>query len=206
MGTSSSGTIAAVLGEPLPVELMNTIRGGRGDVRDALDSDESVHEWLKVMADRILAESGAHTISFSLEDARVVAADLRALRDALRSLAAEITADPRPATSEVNHVQAVATINALADARAELVWPVDGAPIRAATVHGSQARLAVGLIARQAIDFFGGPPRHQLRACLAPHCVLYFVKEHPRREWCTPKCGNRARVKRHYDRQTAGSS
>lgn len=29
MGTSTSGTIAALLGEPLPVELMNTLRGGR---------------------------------------------------------------------------------------------------------------------------------------------------------------------------------
>lgn len=205
MGTSTAGTIAAVFGEPLPVELMNTIRGGRGDLRDALDSDESVYEWLMAMADRILAESGAHTIAFSQEDARLVARDLRALRDALRSLAAEITEDPRPATSRMTHTQAVATINVLADARAELVWPADGEPIRAAAVRGSQARLAVGLIARQAIDFFGGPPRHQLRACLAPRCVLYFVKEHPRREWCTPKCGNRARVKRHYDRQSTGS-
>lgn len=206
MDTTTSGTIAAVLGEPLPVELMNTIRGGRGDIRDALDTDEAVYEWLEVMADRILAESGAHTIAFSLEDARLVADDLRALRDALRSLASEITEDPRPSTSAMTHAQAVATINMLASARAELVWPVDGEPIRAATVRGSQARLAVGLIARQAIDFLGGPTRHQLRACLGPHCVLFFVKEHPRREWCTPKCGNRARVKRHYDRQTAAGS
>ncbi|WP_174518170.1 ABATE domain-containing protein, partial [Mycobacteroides abscessus] len=117
MGTSTSGTIAALLGEPLPVELMNTLRGGRGDLRDALDSDESVYEWLMVMADRILAESGAHTIAFSPQDARLVAGDLRALRDALRSLAAEITDDPRPATSRMAHTQAVTTINALADAR-----------------------------------------------------------------------------------------
>ncbi|TDZ76565.1 CGNR zinc finger [Mycobacteroides salmoniphilum] len=202
METSTSGTIAAILGEPLPVELMNTVRGGRGEVRDALDGDEPVYAWLNAMADRILAESGAHTIAFSLEDAQFVAGDLRALRDALRCLAAEVTEDPRPPTSGMTHTQAVATINTLARARAELVWPVDGEPSRAATARGSQARLTVGLIARQAVDFFGGLERHQLRACLASHCVLYFVKEHPRREWCTPKCGNRARVKRHYDRQT----
>ncbi|WP_078312156.1 MULTISPECIES: CGNR zinc finger domain-containing protein [unclassified Mycobacterium] len=206
METGTSGTIAAILGEPLPVELMNTVRGGREGVRDALDGDESVYAWLTAMADRILAESGAHTIAFSLEDARFVAGDLRALRDALRCLAAEVTEDPRPPTSGMTHTQAVATINTLARARAELVWPVDGEPSRAATARGSQARLTVGLIAREAVDFFGGPERHQLRACLASHCVLYFVKEHPRREWCTPKCGNRARVKRHYDRQTVVGS
>lgn len=203
METSTSGTIAAILGEPLPVELMNTVRGGRGEVLDALEGDQPVHAWLVAMADRILAESGAHSIAFSLEDAQFIADDLRALRDALRCLAAEVTEDPRPPTSGMTHTQAVTTINTLARARAELVWPVSGEPSRAATARGSQARLTVGLIARQAIDFFGGPERHRLRACLSSHCVLYFVKEHPRREWCTPKCGNRARVKRHYDRQTS---
>lgn len=206
MEKGTSGTIAAILGEPLPVELMNTVRGGRGDVRDALNSDEAVHAWLTAMADRILVESGAHTMSFSLEDARVVAGDLRALRDALRCLAAEVTADPRPPTSGITHTQAVATVNALARIRAELVWPVNEEPTKAVTARGSQARLTVGLIARQAVDFFGGLERHHLRACLASHCVLYFVKEHPRREWCTPKCGNRARVKRHYDRQAVAGS
>lgn len=206
METGTSGTIAAILGEPLPVELMNTVRGGRGEVRDALDTDESVLAWLNAMAERILAESGAHTIAFSLHDARAVADDLRALRDALRCLAAETTDDPRPPTSGTTHTQAVATINTLARIRAELVWPVSEEPTRTVTARGSQARLTVGLIARQAVDFFGGPHRHQLRACLASHCVLYFVKEHPRREWCTPKCGNRARVKRHYDRQTVSDA
>ncbi|WP_225993278.1 CGNR zinc finger domain-containing protein [Actinomadura rudentiformis] len=42
--------------------------------------------------------------------------------------------------------------------------------------------------------------RLQLRACLAPGCVLYFLKNHPRREWCTAACGNRARGARHYRR------
>ena len=40
----------------------------------------------------------------------------------------------------------------------------------------------------------------QLRACHAPGCVLYFLKDHPRREWCSTACGNRARAARHYRR------
>lgn len=206
MDTSTSGTVAAILGEPLPVELMNTIRGGRGGVRDALDGDVAVHVWLNAMVERVAAESGVQSIAYPLKDARYVAGDLRALRDALRCLAAESTEDPRTPTSGIAHTQAVSTINTLARTRAELVWPVDGEPARTATARGSQARLTVGLIARQAVDFFGGPQRHQLRACLASHCVLYFVKDHSRREWCTPKCGNRARVKRHYDRQSDAGS
>jgi len=53
-------------------------------------------------------------------------------------------------------------------------------------------------IARDAIALLGGPLREDVRACHAPGCVQYFVKDHPRREWCSAACGNRARVARHY--------
>ncbi|MFH9354859.1 CGNR zinc finger domain-containing protein [Kitasatospora sp. NPDC017646] len=35
-----------------------------------------------------------------------------------------------------------------------------------------------------------------LRACPGPGCVRFFVKDHPRRGWCGPGCGNRARAGR----------
>jgi len=55
-------------------------------------------------------------------------------------------------------------------------------------------------IAHQSIDLLVGEDRVNLRACYAPGCVLYFVKDHPRREWCSHACGNRARAARHYRR------
>ncbi|WP_033431378.1 CGNR zinc finger domain-containing protein [Saccharothrix syringae] len=60
-------------------------------------------------------------------------------------------------------------------------------------------RLLAGL-ATAVIEFLGGPEGARLRACPAPRCVRYFVKDHPRQEWCKPSCGNRARVSRHYHR------
>jgi predicted RNA-binding Zn ribbon-like protein len=42
----------------------------------------------------------------------------------------------------------------------------------------------------------GGQLQPDLRACGAPGCVLMFVKDHPRREWCSVACGNRARQAR----------
>ncbi|MFJ3623114.1 CGNR zinc finger domain-containing protein [Streptomyces iakyrus] len=45
----------------------------------------------------------------------------------------------------------------------------------------------------------GRPPR----PCHAPHCVRYFLTEHPRREWRTPRCGDRAPVARHHRRHQA---
>jgi predicted RNA-binding Zn ribbon-like protein len=67
------------------------------------------------------------------------------------------------------------------------------------TAH-SPALAAVAAIAEEAVALFAGPDRRLLRACHAPGCVLYFVRNHPRREWCSDGCGNRARVARHYQR------
>nr|WP_083986585.1 CGNR zinc finger domain-containing protein [Frankia sp. EI5c] len=47
----------------------------------------------------------------------------------------------------------------------------------------------------------GGGSGAAPRSCAAPGCPLFFVKHHPRREWCSAACGNRARVARHYARQ-----
>lgn len=67
--------------------------------------------------------------------------------------------------------------------------------------RATPADAALAAIARSAIGVFGGPRRADLRACQGPGCVLHFVKDHPRREWCSAGCGNRARVSRHYYRQ-----
>jgi predicted RNA-binding Zn ribbon-like protein len=55
-------------------------------------------------------------------------------------------------------------------------------------------------LARDAIDLLTGTTAGDLRACGAPGCILLFVKDHPRREWCSNACGNRARQARHYER------
>ncbi len=59
----------------------------------------------------------------------------------------------------------------------------------------------LGGFAADAVALFGG--KHDagpLYPCLGPGCVLYFTRDHPRREWCSDACGNRARVARHYAR------
>ena len=59
---------------------------------------------------------------------------------------------------------------------------------------------SLAALAADAIDLLTGPHRADLRACGAPGCVLMFLKDHPRREWCSNACGNRARQARHYAR------
>lgn len=205
MTGGQGATSATPLGEPLPVELMNTVSVDRDGIHDALENDSGAAAWLCAVADRIGAEAG--TVSGQLdEDAlRPAAGTLRELRDALRMLAAEATGDPRPSatTAELTRPEAIATLNALATARPELVWPNGGQPSRAYRAGGAAPGLAVELIAHQGVELFTGPGRDRLRPCLAPNCLLFFVKDHARREWCSAGCGNRARVARHYQRHHA---
>jgi predicted RNA-binding Zn ribbon-like protein len=202
MRSEDAVTGATLLEEPLPVELMNTV-GVHGDgILDALEDDAGVAVWLRAVAGRVGAEVGTGPGQLDADAVRSAAGALRELRDALRRLAAETTGDPRPSATapELTRPEAIAALNALATAWPELAWPADGQPSRAYRARGTAARIAVELIAHQGVELFAGPWRERLRPCLAPNCLLFFVKDHARREWCSPGCGNRARVARHYQR------
>jgi predicted RNA-binding Zn ribbon-like protein len=81
--------------------------------------------------------------------------------------------------------------------------PMDG-PVIVRRTEAGTGPAALAAIARDAIDLIGtGARRATLRACDGPGCVQFFVKDHPRREWCGPACGNRARAARHYRKARA---
>ncbi|MFI7618230.1 CGNR zinc finger domain-containing protein [Nonomuraea terrae] len=202
MAHAPATTSAILLGEPLPVELSNTTGMARGEVYDALADDDAVAAWLRAVGGRLRSETGGTLDPAKLDEADLhgIAGRLRDLRDALRRLAADATGDTRPlglATVPTRQA-AIDTLNALAPAWPELVWPEDGEPAKAFHAPGPRAELAVSLIAHQGVELFAGPRRDLLRACQAPNCLLFFLKTHPRREWCGSACGNRARVARHY--------
>jgi predicted RNA-binding Zn ribbon-like protein len=62
----------------------------------------------------------------------------------------------------------------------------------------SRFRAAVG---RSVIELIGGDDAPRLARCGAPSCGLFFLRNHWRQEWCTPGCGNRARVARSAQRR-----
>ncbi len=131
---------------------------------------------------------------------------LRELRDALRRLAAEVVADDRTAAAVPMGVpEAVGVLNracASAPSWSEVAW--SSGPTRVARSAHDEPAAELSRIAEDAVDLFTGPRRADLRACHGPGCVLYFLRDHPRREWCSAGCGNRARVARHYQRHHAG--
>ncbi|MCX5387001.1 ABATE domain-containing protein [Streptomyces sp. NBC_00083] len=198
-------TNAPVLGEPLPVELMNTVWADREGVYDALRDADGVRAWLRSVASRteLMPRDGLDGLGAAELDRLGVR--LIGLRDALRRLAAEATEDPRPvAAADAGELgSAVATLNEAAGHTphwSELAWTPGRPPARHLRAGGLPGAAVVSAIAEDAIVLFGEDAGRRLRACLAPGCVLYFVKRHPRREWCSAACGNRARSARHYER------
>jgi predicted RNA-binding Zn ribbon-like protein len=179
--------------ETPPVRLMSTIWADADGVHDDLRTTADVDEWLDAVG---VDRAGAHATEGEL-------AITRALRDAVRRLAAYVTRDGRPgATSAVTDVAAaVSQVNSIA---AELPAPRlalgDGRLERGAPGGPSPVTTGLARVAEQAVGLLGGADAARLRACYAPGCVLYFVKTHPRREWCSVACGNRVRAARHYQR------
>ena len=180
-------------GEPVPVRLMNTIWADRGGIHDALTERDQLDEWLRVVGlttDSIVADSGDLLAG-------------RRMRDALRRLAALLTDDTRAAAASATEDldAAVRQINSIAGSAVRPKLRLgDGVLTRDSSWDERSARAALAEVAAESIELLTGPDAELLRACYAPGCVLYFVKDHPRREWCSPACGNRARAARHYAR------
>lgn len=205
-----TGGGAPLLGEPPPIELANTAHAVRGRLRDGLRTTEHLAAWLRDMRPRL-------AVPLTDADLRGVTDDdlarARELRDAVRALAAATATlcaahdgeadagedgvaaprhpalDPRAAETLNRHARRSPRWHEL------LLDPEPHAVVRSAD---RPVTAALAALAEDAIDLFAGPARHKLHACQGPGCVLHFVRESPRREWCSPGCGNRARAARHY--------
>jgi predicted RNA-binding Zn ribbon-like protein len=200
-------TTAPLLGEPLPVELMNTIWADREGVHDALTTPAEAAGWIGAIATRpevALPDLAGWLDSQNRAELTSVQENLRHLRDAARCLAARLTDDPRGAVAHpLAMTSAVDTVNALASSAPTwplLGWSDDGVPEISRASEAPPGLVLVADLARSTTALLAGGAGSDLRACQAPGCVLYFVKQHPRREWCSDACGNRARQARHYQR------
>ncbi|MBB6349290.1 CGNR zinc finger domain-containing protein [Nonomuraea muscovyensis] len=184
---------APLLGEPPPIELANTVHAVRGHRRDGLRTIEHLAAWLRDVRPRLAVPlTDAELCEVTGEDL----ADARELRDAIRALASaaapesgDAALDPRAAETLNRHARRSPRWREL------LLDPEPHAVVRGT---GRPVAAALAAVAEEAVDLFAGPARHRLRACQGPGCVLHFVRESPRREWCSAGCGNRARAARHY--------
>jgi predicted RNA-binding Zn ribbon-like protein len=191
----------------MPIELMNTIWADRNGVHEALGSPSEAVAWLRAVDEREDApvrDLGPWLERATRRDLHQLNLDLRRLRDAARRLAARRTDDTRPAAQvDLSVTDAVVALNeyaATAQTWPTLEWPDTGGPRSNVVTAATPGSAVVGGLARATITLLTRESSDALRACQAPGCVLYFLKHHPRREWCSAACGNRARQARHYRR------
>ncbi|MGW0422345.1 CGNR zinc finger domain-containing protein [Streptomyces sp. NPDC003015] len=184
----------------LALDLALTIRhDGHGGVADDLSDPAGLTDWVREHAGTLPDAS-----DLAVDEEILVA--VRDLRAAVRALFARAVRPDAPSPADAARLlpvpEAVARLNAAA-ARTPTVpvlhWTDDTEPVvhRQPSPRGADL---TALLAQAAITFLTGADRPRLRACHAPRCVRYFLKDHPRQEWCKPSCGNRARVARHHER------
>lgn len=175
----------------LALEFASTVRhDGHGGLTDDLATPEGFAAWTAAVAADVAPDEALRR--------RVVE-----LRWAVRSLFAHVVrTDERLDTPHLlDFERALKTVNAAAarvPRAAQLEW-TDQPRLRHEDSADPGDRL-LATLATAVIEFLGSGAREELRACQGPRCIRYFVKAHPRQEWCKPSCGNRARVSRHYHR------
>lgn len=174
--------------EPIAIELHNTIYAAGGELRDGLADAASADAF----AHAIAARAGLDPPGASIH------AELLELRESLRAgLSAAALGEPQ-APAQLAGLNAAAA-RAPTSPRAELVGSTVALGVDR---HGAAAGdVLLAAFAVDAIELIAEPARGALRVCAAPGCVLMFVKDHPRRAWCSNACGNRARQARHYHRR-----
>ncbi|MFF8573484.1 CGNR zinc finger domain-containing protein [Streptomyces sp. NPDC015408] len=181
----------------IALDLALTVRhDGHGGVADDLADLAGLTAWVRAHPD-LAADAGA-------ADPAVV----RDVRAAARALFARAVRPGEPSPADAARLLPVPdALRRLNEAAARtptvpvLHWADAGTPVvRAVPAPGAWPDLTAAL-AQAVIGFLAGPDRQRLRACHAPRCVRYFLKDHPRQEWCKPSCGNRARVARHQQRR-----
>ncbi|RKN45893.1 CGNR zinc finger domain-containing protein [Streptomyces hoynatensis] len=129
----------------------------------------------------------------------VCAAQLRSLREHLRSLFASRVAG-LPALPAA--LSAVNDALGRAPAAALLHWDEVRGPYRAVRCPTNEILdRALATLAADAADLLTGPDAGRLTGCGSPPCNRYLLR-HGRRQWCSTRCGDRARAARAYARRT----
>ena len=214
------GPIISLMREPinrdarLALDLALTIRhDGNGGVTDDLADPTGLTEWVRAHPELLPgtapdraddhregflagtapqpAESEGAGAGFTADAAQLTA--VRELRAAVRALFARAVRPGEPSPADATRLMP----------QEEAVRHLNEAAAHTPTVPVRAADELAAVLAHSVIAFLASADRDRLRACHAPRCVRYFLKEHPRQEWCKPSCGNRARVARHHQRHKA---
>jgi predicted RNA-binding Zn ribbon-like protein len=181
-----------VAGEPLAVDLADTIITGQDPPADLLADEAACRLWWDLQRDRL--PQGAPTPPLEVTVA---------LRGAIRQMLDARLAGALPDGAAVEQVN---EILARVPSTRRLVHTASGWSV-VTSRHASADRpydLALATVADSLLDVLVGPSVDRLRQCQNPLCSMLFIASDARRKFCTQNiCANRTRVARHYRRHRA---
>jgi predicted RNA-binding Zn ribbon-like protein len=173
--------VAPLTGEPLALDLVNTVASPPGGQVDLLESADDLRAWLAAERDRL-----------DITDGQIDLSAVRALRAHITRAVGASTPPPPEA------LRAITDAQRNAPAYQELGW--NGQAITVTTRRpGNATGVLLAQLAEAAATLLASPAIGLVRSCEGPGCRMLFLPAHPRRRWCSPAtCGNRARVARYY--------
>lgn len=181
-----------VAGEPLAVDLADTIITTQDPPADLLPDEAACRLWWDLQRDRL--PQGAQTPPLD-----VTVAMRGAVRELLDAHLAGAPPDER-AVDQINEIMA------RVPSTGQLVHTSSGWLV-VTSRHAAADRpydLALGAVADSIAGLLAGPAVQRLRRCQNPSCSMLFVASDARRRFCTKNiCANRTRVARHYHRHRA---
>ena len=178
-----------VIGEPLPLELVNTAHTWDGEVVESLGTPDALRTWTAAV--------------LSAEDLVVGRRDLVAvhrLRAAVTDLVTSLRAGTPPSLEAIDVVNADLGLTApgrrLVRLDARLAVSRPDPPTSVTELRGAIATATLELVSS------ASPAR--LRGCANPPCGMVFLATHGRRRFCTSWCSDDDRQRR-FRRRHAGS-
>ena len=156
---------------------------------DLLATPEAARQWLMewglVPSEAVLQE--------------VCAVRLRDLRGQVRALLVAQVDGVAPPAGALSAVNAALTRAPSADI---LRWD-ETSGLHRAPPHPTDRFVdrALASLAADAAELLTGPEASRLAACGSPPCRRFLVRTHAARQWCSVRCGDRARAARAYARR-----
>lgn len=175
------------LGEPLALDLANTVHWHGGADVDHIHTLEGARDWLAHEPHDL---PPAHRLDHETHNQLVV------LRDATRTLLRQL-ADGAPPDPD-----AVEWINAAARRHPTIQCINPGSLSAEVEITAADASVLVGHLAAAVIALVTDPDEvARLGFCTAPNCGGLYRQSRPNQKWCHPDCGARARADRQYRRR-----
>jgi predicted RNA-binding Zn ribbon-like protein len=174
------------LGQDPALDIANTVAIADGDEHDLIPTVGEYERW-----------AAAEATALGLDDEETAALvrarkQLLALRPAVRAVIGAAAAGRELPTA------ASAQLNGASRAAPEWLELDPGTGRLRRGVRGRDADRVGARYARAAMELVAAQPAVELRRCPAPSCGMFYRPGRSDQRWCSPQCGSRARVARHY--------